>query len=190
MANRKGFKVNSTVVTPDTRDTFPVVDSNDVAGGMMFVQTLADLYAIPYAKRKLSMFVYVEDEGKHYKLIDNKQTTDANCWEEFELVSKAYVDSLNSGGSTTGSGTIDLTAYETIAHAEATYAKKTDIPTPVDLSNYVLKSEYEAAMENLPKVQTFTYEIPANATYPLELSIEIPDNSSIINMNAISEVDD
>ena len=87
---RKGYRVPATVIPG--HDSFPVVDSNDVAGNLMYFDTVEQLVTIPKDKRKLGMFAYVNTKGKHYKLVDNKDVLDAACWEPYELVSKEYID--------------------------------------------------------------------------------------------------
>ena len=39
---RKGFKTLSPIVTPNIDNKYPVVDSNDIAGGYMYFNTLSD----------------------------------------------------------------------------------------------------------------------------------------------------
>ena len=58
-----GFKVSATIY-PVNHD-FPVADSNDIAGNMMFVDEEIDLLSIPQSKRKLGMFAFVNNEGSH-----------------------------------------------------------------------------------------------------------------------------
>lgn len=75
MAKRNGQVVLNTLVTPDTRATFPVVDGNDIGGGRHIVQSLTDRNAIPAKHRKTGMLCYVETEDKDYKLLPGAATT-------------------------------------------------------------------------------------------------------------------
>jgi hypothetical protein len=48
--------------------TFPIVDSNNVKGGVYSVGTIEARNSIPAERRKLGMLCYVESEDEYYKL--------------------------------------------------------------------------------------------------------------------------
>ena len=147
---RKGYKVPATVIPG--HDSFPVVDSNDVAGNIMFFDSPDKLTTIPASKRKLGMFVYISNEGRHYKLINNKAVLDASCWEPYELVSKDYIDNVTS--------------------------------------NFVTKESFEQIISSIPKTQSKSFAINENTTYPASFEIELPEGTSIVQINAIAEIDE
>lgn len=177
-STRKGYKVSATVIP--VNDLIPVADSNDIAGNLMYFDNLADINNIPITKRKLGMFVYVSNEGKHYKLIDNKPVLDNDCWEEYELVSKKYVDDAIDAK------TIDLSGYETTQHAEDTYAKKNEIPTVPDVSNFITTSE----LHELVSVTTSSLNVEDNTDTEINIQLELPKDALIIQVNAIAEVEE
>jgi hypothetical protein len=192
---RKGYKVPATVIPG--HDSFPVVDSNDVAGNLMYFDTVEQLVTIPKDKRKLGMFAYVNTEGKHYKLVDNKDVLDSACWEPYELVSKEYVDSAIASAG--GGSTTPVDAY-TKAESDNKYALKTEIPTVPDVSDfetvthaeatYVTKAELENITTSIPKVTNAEFTIPENPTYPLTFEIEIPEGTSAVQVTAVAEVEE
>ena len=84
MAKNKGYRVLDTVVTYDSRDEYPVVDNKDVAGGYHITDNVSSMYSIPYLRRRIGMAVYVLNENKTYRLINNpssKNTTNSD-WKE------------------------------------------------------------------------------------------------------------
>ena len=87
MAKRKGQVVTSTLVTPDTTCTFPVVNVNDVGGGRLIVTSLAERNAIPPKFRMAGMVVRVQGTiKKDYELLAGYSATgtlvDAD-WKEY-----------------------------------------------------------------------------------------------------------
>lgn len=111
MAKRKGQVVTNTLVTPDTRATFPVVSTNDIGGGRHIVQTLNDRNAIPADRRVAGMLCRVIAEGKDYILKTSAPTTGNTStadWEEFAsgvpagvLTKYQTVEEIEYGDSTT-----------------------------------------------------------------------------------------
>ena len=93
---RKGFKTLSPIVTPNNDDKYPVVDSNDIAGGYMYFDTLSDACKLSTLKRKKGMKVYIVSEDKEYRLIsDNDQITDKD-WKEVSEVANTGSDASSS----------------------------------------------------------------------------------------------
>jgi hypothetical protein len=194
---RKGYKVPATVIAG--HESFPVADSNDVAGNIMFFDSPDKLTTIPVAKRKLGMFAYIYNEGRHFKLVNNKAVLDASCWEPYELVSKEYVDNAvaNAGG---GGGTSTPVDAYTKAESDNKYALKTDIPTVPDISDlettqhaedtYAKKTDLEALEGVVPKIINNVFDIPEGSSNdPLVLEFEIPNGTVGINVFAIAEVE-
>lgn len=102
MAKEKGIKVPFTMQTTNADDTYPLVEDTLVEGGYRVVESMEDLYAIPFPRRKIGMMVFVENENKEYRLIQNpdqQDTTEADDWEEqlassIELAEKTDIDGL------------------------------------------------------------------------------------------------
>lgn len=201
--DRKGYKVPSTVIPG--HDSFPVVDSNDVAGNLMYFDDVSELVAIPAAKRKLGMFAFVNNEGKHYKLVNNKAVLDVSCWEPYELVSKEYVDNAIASASLGGGSgtTVDLSEYakKTEIPDISNLATKAEIPTVPDVSGfetsehaeatYAKKTDLEALEGVVPKVVNDVFDIPVGSSNdPLVLELEIPNGTVGINVIAIAEVEE
>lgn len=93
---RKGFKTLSPIVTPNNDDKYPVVDSNDIAGGYMYFDTLSDACKLSTLKKKKGMKVYIVSEDKEYRLIsDNDQITDKD-WKEVSEVANTGSDASSS----------------------------------------------------------------------------------------------
>ena len=147
MAANKGFKVPMTVVTQDDRDKYPVVNTNDVAGGLHSVDTINDMLSIPFLRRKLGMRCYVTSLEKEYKLISHSSadiTVIAN-WEEVKKgVMPEELDSYTKKSEfDTVKNTVDslpdLTKMATLGDLQAVenqipnmdeYVKKSDISIP------------------------------------------------------------
>ena len=65
MAKNKGFRVSDTVVTNDSRDTYPVARANDIEGGYHIQDNENDMYTqIPGPRRKIGMIVYCSSSEK------------------------------------------------------------------------------------------------------------------------------
>jgi hypothetical protein len=168
----------------------------------MYFDTVEQLVTIPKDKRKLGMFAYVNTEGKHYKLVDNKDVLDAACWKPYELVSKEYVDNAISSAALSGGGAaVDLSEYakKTDIPDISNLATKDEIPTVPDVSSfettdhaeetYAKKADLEALEGVVPKVINDVFSIPAGSSNdPLVLELEIPNGTVGINVIAIAEV--
>ena len=62
MAARVGTKVSSQLVTPDSADNYPLLDSRDVLGGYREYTTQALLAGIPAPRRRKGMLIRVTDD--------------------------------------------------------------------------------------------------------------------------------
>ena len=95
-----GTQISSWITT---KDDFAVADANLLYGGYHVVQSLSDMYAITYQRQQLGMLVYVMDEDKTYRLVQQGNepqlipgkgpqqvpTTAAN-WEEAKFGGDSY----------------------------------------------------------------------------------------------------
>jgi hypothetical protein len=204
MAANKGFKVPMTVVTQDDRDKYPVVNTNDVAGGLHSVDTIGDMLSIPYLRRRLGMRCYVTSLEKEYKLISH---TDADItiianWEEvkkgvmpeeldsytkkseFDTV-KNTVDSLPDLTKMATHG--DLQALQNQIPNMDEYVKKSDISIPDSGSGesgggesggggtMVLPDFTKFATKD--EVQQVQVQIPDMSQYVKKSEISIPGTS-------------
>ena len=168
-----GFKVPATIY-PVNHD-FPVADSNDVAGNIMFFESEEELYTIPFAKRKLGMFAYVQNEGVHYRLVNNKAVIDADCWVKYELVSKDYVDNAIIAALAAGNTSIDITPFARKTDLE-NLATKTELAEAVD---GVIKAKIESFdyVETLSPNAEFTIEVDGK-TVPIQLIVNVETNDN------------
>jgi hypothetical protein len=67
--DRSGIVLANTAVTSSTTDEYPVVLSNDAAGGVHHVSTTSEMESIFAPRRRLGMFCYVANEGALYQLV-------------------------------------------------------------------------------------------------------------------------
>lgn len=65
-------------IKPANDLSFPVVEANDVKGGLHQVKTLTDLSNLPVEKRMAGMMCFVESDNNYYKYINDN-------WELFSL---------------------------------------------------------------------------------------------------------
>jgi len=79
--NRRGIVVFNTVVTTSTEDPYPVVETNDVKGGLHSVPTILDRQKIPLPRRMKGMMCYVEETVKTYQLVGG---LDEAHWQELD----------------------------------------------------------------------------------------------------------
>ena len=168
-----GFKVPATIY-PVNHD-FPVADANDVAGNIMFFEDASELYDIPYSKRKLGMFVYIQNEGVHYRLVNNKAVIDADCWVKYELVSKDYVDNAIIAALAAGNTNIDITPFARKTDLDS-LATKTELAEAVD---GVIKAKIESFdyVETLSPNAEFTIEVDGK-TVPVQLIVNVETNDN------------
>ena len=109
MAVEKNFIVFSTLTTPDpANDSFPIVVDEDMAGGLRTVQHKSDMLAIPEARRKVGMEVYVVGDAKKYRYTSETYgpTTTIDAWTE-----------INEGGSSTPAPSGGV-SYEAVLNSE------------------------------------------------------------------------
>ena len=103
MANRTGFQVTSTIVTPQDTDKFPVVDMDDVKGGYHTVATVEDMNAIPVRRRSDGMLVYVTGDRETYRY--SSFTASFN---------KEVTENGASSGTSGASGDVKKTVFSTL----------------------------------------------------------------------------
>ena len=165
MAKRKGFKVNATVVTPDEQDKFPVVDSNDVAGGYMYFYTLSEANQIPEAKRKKGMMVYIESEDARYTLVNNHNVLDDSYWKK---------ETSSEGGSSGNINTVQITENEfTVTENNLPYVTEYDLPTTGPVIVQVTK-EVEEQVSTIEETNATTFDANAASLFTINSSDENP----------------
>ena len=155
MAANKGFKVPMTVVTQDSRDKYPVVNTNDVSGGLHSVETISDMLSIPYLRRKLGMQCYVTSLEKMYKLVSHS-SADITIISDWEVIEKG------------------------VSQAElSNYAKASEIP---DVSEFVKRSEIGTPTTN-PDGSPGSIELPDFSQFATKN--ELPDVSQFVKRSEI-----
>ena len=214
MAANKGFKVPMTVVTQDDRDKYPVVNTNDVAGGLHSVDTINDMLSIPFLRRKLGMRCYVTSLGKEYKLISQSSadiTIIAN-WEEIEKgVTQAELSNYTPKSDFDSvKGQVqalpDLTQMATHADIQnlqnqipdmSEYVKKSDIGTtttpggPItlpDFSQFATKTDIQGLQNQLPDMSEYVKKSDIGDTSPGG-TVTLPDFSTFATKNEVQVVD-
>ena len=214
MAANKGFKVPMTVVTQDDRDKYPVVNTNDVAGGLHSVDTINDMLSIPFLRRKLGMRCYVTSLEKEYKLISHSSadiTVIAN-WEEIEKgVTQAELSNYTPKSDFDSvKGQVqalpDLTQMATQADIQnlqnqipdmSEYVKKSDIGTsttpggPItlpDFSQFATKSDIQGLQNQLPDMSEYVKKSDIGTTDPGG-TVTLPDFSTFATKDEVQIVD-
>ena len=84
MAKNPGTLVIAPIRPHDSEDKFPVVDANEILGGVHSVPTLTKRNAIPDERRMLGMPCYVQNQGKYFYLKDGITNDD---WVDFSTLS-------------------------------------------------------------------------------------------------------
>ena len=213
MAANKGFKVPMTVVTQDSRDKYPVVNTNDVAGGLHSVDTINDMLSIPFLRRRLGMRCYVTSLEKEYKLISHSSadiTVIAN-WEEIEKgVTQAELSNYTPKSDfDTVKGQVqalpDLTQMATQADIlnlqnqipdMSEYVKKSDIGTTdpggtitlPDFSQFATKSDVQDVEDQIPDMSEYVKKSDIGTTDPGG-TVTLPDFSTFATKNEVQVVD-
>ena len=165
MAKRKGFKVNATVVTPDEQDKFPVVDSNDVAGGYMYFYTLSEANQIPEAKRKKGMMVYIESEDARYTLVNNYSVLNDSCWRK---------ETGSEGGSSGSANTVQITENEfTVTENNLPFVTEYELPTTGPVIVQVTK-EVEEQVSTTGETNTTSFDSNSASLFTINSSNENP----------------
>ena len=57
-------------------------------------------------------------------------------------------------------------------------------------SNFVTKESFEQLISSIPKTQSKSFAINENTTYPASFEIELPEGASIVQINAVAEIDE
>ena len=92
------------VLKPINSDSgYPIVESNDVMGGIHLVNTFADISTIKTLRRQWGMLVYVKSEKKYYQLkpigdetIEAKDSNNTTNWQEFSGGGSSTADWLDT----------------------------------------------------------------------------------------------
>ena len=155
---RKGFKTLSPIVTPNNDDKYPVVDSNDIAGGYMYFDTLSDACKLSTLKRKKGMKVYIVSEDKEYRLIsDNDQITNKD-WEEVSEVANTGSDASTS-----------TSAIQQIVQSEL---KKYASSNPSKIAS--IENTFTVDSASLPHTESIT--VPSDGTVFVQVEKEVSES--------------
>ena len=155
---RKGFKTLSPIVTPNNDDKYPVVDSNDIAGGYMYLDTLSDACKLSTLKRKKGMKVYIVSEDKEYRLIsDNDQITNKD-WEEVSEVANTGSDASTS-----------TSAIQQIVQSEL---KKYASSNPSKIAS--IENTFTVDSASLPHTESIT--VPSDGTVFVQVEKEVSES--------------
>ena len=183
MSANRGYKVPMTVVTQDSRDKYPVVNTNDVAGGLHSVDTINDMLMIPYLRRKLGMRCYVTSLSKEYKLISHTSAdiTIISDWEEIEkgvsqselanYAPKTELDTLKGQVNSLP----DMSQFATQTEVQSVQSQ---IP---DMSQYVKKSEI-----SIPGTSGGTPTLPDFTQFATKSDVQSVDNKTVTNKNNLA----
>ena len=169
MSIRKGQVVLTTLVTPSTELTFPIVDSNDLGGGRHIVADLNARNAIPESHRKAGMIVYVQSEDKDYMLKASGLTgtlTDASFEDYLGVEDITYVDS-----DTNGNGAATL--LERLANIDTAIDTAAELQT-IEQTKYDYDEEdpeYPAGTERLPRANNLKTELDTIFTFIEDMNL-------------------
>lgn len=113
--------------------------------------------------------------------INGTAITIPNSVDLSEYYTKAEVDQKLASVQT--GGKVDLSGYLTVENADETYAKKTDIPTAPDLTDYVKKEDLPAE----PDLSSYETKDDAEKTYAKKTDIPVsPDLTDYVKTEALS----
>jgi hypothetical protein len=183
MSANRGYKVPMTVVTQDSRDKYPVVNTNDVAGGLHSVETINDMLMIPYLRRKLGMRCYVTSLSKEYKLISHTSAdiTIISDWEEIEkgvsqselanYAPKTELDTLKGQVNSLP----DMSQFATQTEVQSVQSQ---IP---DMSQYVKISEI-----SVPGTGGGTPTLPDFTQFATKNDVQSVNNKTVTNKNNLA----
>lgn len=155
---RKGFKTLSPIVTPNIDNKYPVVDSNDIAGGYMYFNTLSDACNISPLKRKIGMKVYIISEDKEYRLVSNNDTITAEDWKE-----TSGIVNTSSGSSTSTSSIQQIVQSELKKYASSNPSKVASI-----------ENTFTVDSANLPHTEVVT--VPSDGTVFVQVEKEVSES--------------
>lgn len=178
MAKRKGQVVTSTLVTPDTTCTFPVVDVNDIGGGRLIVDTVAERNAIPPKFRKEGMVVRVQGSvKKDYELLAGFSNTaatlvDAN-WKE-------YTTAIPEGVLTEHQKAEQITYQDSVTSGYATLVEKLA----------AMDTAIGNALTDHQKVEDILYDDPGTYGYTTLLQKLAAMDAAITTAGAAQTIED
>ena len=191
MAKNKGYRVLDTVVTYDSRDEYPVVDSKDVAGGYHVTSTTSEMYSIPYMRRRLGMIVYVSNNDIEYRLVNNptSKSTSISDWKEilqakplgfdisnytlksdFEQLKKDFI---------TFSASSDLVKQSDLDKVKATIPNKDKVAT---------KEELNTVKSSIPDISNLATKDEVNSKVT-DIEDKIPDISNLATKDEVNNVE-
>ena len=198
MAANKGYKVPMTVVTQDDRDKYPVVKTNDIAGGLHSVETISEMLSIPFLRRRLGMQCYVSSLDKTYRLIshtDNADITIISNWEEIkkavdaadvqnmlpnmeDYVKKSDIAIPSDGQDGQDGGTPTLPDFSKFATKDEVQNVQNQLP---DLSEYVKKSDISIPSDGQDGQDGGTPTLPDFTQFAKKSEVAVVDNKAETN---------
>ncbi len=215
MSANRGYKVPMTVVTQDSRDKYPVVNTNDVAGGLHSVDTINDMLMIPYLRRKLGMRCYVTSLSKEYKLISHTSAdiTIISDWEEIEkgvsqselanYAPKTELDTLKGQVNSLP----DMSQFATQTEVQSVqsqipdmsqYVKKSEIsvpgtgggtPTLPDFTQFATKTEVQSVQSQIPDMSQYVKKSEISVPSSGSGTPTLPDFTQFATKNDVQSVD-
>ena len=102
----------------DTKDTYAVIDPTYGIDGLRNVQSIDDLNAIPYERRRSGMIVGVNGGEQYFKLKKISWLNLITDWEEIDLTKVNYVDKEVPSGIVDGTNDMFELSYEPIPNSE------------------------------------------------------------------------
>lgn len=169
MSIRKGQVVLTTLVTPSTDITFPIVGVNDIGGGRHIVANLNERNTIPESHRKAGMIVYVQSEDKDYMLKAEGLTgtlTDASFEDYLGVEDITYVDS-----DTNGNGAATL--LERLANIDTAIESAAELQT-IEQTKYDYDTEdpqYPTGTERLSRANNLKTELDTIFTFIEDMNL-------------------
>lgn len=105
----------------DTRDTYAVIDPVYGIDGLRNVQSIIDLNAIPFPRRRSGMIVGVNGGESYYKLKKVSWIGNITDWEEIDLSKITYVDKETPMGDVDSINNNFMLNFDPIPNSEHIY---------------------------------------------------------------------
>jgi len=177
-----GVQVLGFISPTNTSDQYAVIDPIYGIDGWRNVGSLADMYAIPNARRRIGMVVGVSGTPvTYYTLTGNTWTGAASDWTPFTIGSSGNNFLSLTGGTVSGdtifqSGITATTIYATyyqnlpsfLSTTGGTLTGQLNVPTisatTISGTTFYGDGQY---LTNLPKITGFTYQPPGQPSHSL-----------------------
>lgn len=191
MAKNKGYRVLNTVVTYDSRDEYPVVDSKDVAGGYHVTSTASEMYSIPYMRRRLGMIVYVSNNDIEYRLVNNptSKSTSISDWKEILQAKPLGFDisnyTLKSDFEQLKKDFIAFSTSSDLVKQSDLDKVKSSIP---DKDKVATKEELNTVKSSIPDISNLATKDEVNSKVT-DIEDRIPDISNLATKDELNNVE-